>query len=62
MINEDFIYEIYELLGHLQVLQNMLKLSVMRKDLKEINYVQRRMASINKDLEKLLDSELGIIR
>lgn len=62
MINEDFIYEIYELLGHLQVLQNMLKLSVMRKDLKEINYIQRRMASINKDLEKLLDSELGIIR
>lgn len=58
MAKKELIYELYEFLGRLQALQDMLKFSVERKDLKEISYIQQRIASVNKDLENLLDSEL----
>lgn len=57
MTKEDFIYEIYEFLGRFQALQYLLQKAIERKDLEEISYIQQRIASINKDLENLLDSE-----
>lgn len=57
MTKKEFAYELYGFLGRFQVLQDMLQKAIERKDLEEISYVQRRIASINKDLENLLDSE-----